>query len=304
MTAAAPARVPILMYHEIAQPTQTHSRLAVSPENFAAQLGYLRSAGFTTLTAAELSARLAVGTRPLPDRPVVLTFDDGYADFHRRAMPVLAQHGFTATLFVTTGWEQDPDLRRFAPGRMLNRTQLAEVAAAGIEVGGHTRSHPQLDQLPEPLVREELRASKRWLEDEIGLAVPGLAYPFGYSSPLVRRVAREAGYRYAHAVATGRPAPTQTCTAAPADHPAGHHPARIPPAGGRGIDPAAARGPRAHPRLVGRPPGQGGLLLVTPRQSARRSAAGQSTGPTYVHRPSSRTNRLVSSMTPRFPSRA
>ena len=63
----------------------------------------------------------------------MLTFDDGYADFHRRAMPVLAQHGFTATLFVTTGWEQDADLRQSAPGRMLTRTQLAEVAAAGIE---------------------------------------------------------------------------------------------------------------------------------------------------------------------------
>ena len=200
MTAAATARVPILMYHEIAHPTETRSRLAVSPENFAAQLGYLRSAGFTTLTAAELSARLATRAGPLPDRPIVLTFDDGYADFHRRAMPVLAQHGFTATLFVTTGWEQDACLRQSAPGRMLNRTQLAEVATAGIELGGHTFSHPQLDQLPEQLVRHELCSSKRWLEDEIGLAVPGLAYPFGYSSALVRQVAREAGYRYAHAV--------------------------------------------------------------------------------------------------------
>ena len=200
MTTAADVRVPILMYHEIAPPAETHSRLAVSPENFAAQLGYLRSAGFTTLTAAELSARLTTGAGRLPDRPVVLTFDDGYADFHRRAMPVLAQHGFTATLFVTTGWEQDADMRRSAPGRMLTRTQLAEVAAAGIELGAHTRSHPQLDLLPEPLVRDELGSSKRWLEDTIGLPVPGLAYPFGYSSALVRRVARAAGYRYAHAV--------------------------------------------------------------------------------------------------------
>jgi peptidoglycan/xylan/chitin deacetylase (PgdA/CDA1 family) len=200
MTTAADVRVPILMYHEIAPPTETRSRLAVSPENFAAQLGYLRSAGFTTLTAAELSARLTAGAGRLPDRPVVLTFDDGYADFHRRAMPVLAQHGFTATLFVTTGWEQDADMRRSAPGRMLTRTQLAEVAAAGIELGAHTRSHPQLDLLPGPLVREELGSSKRWLEDELGLAVPGLAYPFGYSSALVRQVARAAGYRYAHAV--------------------------------------------------------------------------------------------------------
>jgi peptidoglycan/xylan/chitin deacetylase (PgdA/CDA1 family) len=200
MAGPASARVPVLMYHEIAESSETGSRLAVSPSNFAAQLGYLRSAGFTALTAADLSARLATGTGRLPDRPVVLTFDDGYADFYHRAMPVLAQYGFTATLFVTTGWEQDPDMRRSAPGRMLNRTQLTEVAAAGIELGAHTRSHPQLDQLPEPLVREELCTSKRWLEDQIGRPVPGLAYPFGYSSVLVRQVARQVGYRYAHAV--------------------------------------------------------------------------------------------------------
>ena len=200
MTATGPVRVPVLMYHEIAEPDETASRLAVSPAIFAAQLGYLRSAGFTALTAAELAARLTGDTGPLPDRPVVLTFDDGYADFHGRAMPLLDEHGFTATVFVTTGWEQDPDLRPSAPGRMLNRTQLTEAALAGIEVGAHTRSHPQLDQLPEPLVREELCTSKRWLEDELGLAVPGLAYPFGYSSRLVRQLAREAGYRYAYAV--------------------------------------------------------------------------------------------------------
>jgi peptidoglycan/xylan/chitin deacetylase (PgdA/CDA1 family) len=200
MTAAAAVRVPVLMYHEIAERAETASRLAVSPAIFAAQLGYLRGAGFTALTAGELTARLAGDAGPLPDRPVVLTFDDGYADFHSRAMPLLAGHGFTATLFVTTGWEQDPDLRQSAPGRMLNRTQLTEAVLAGIEVGAHTRSHPQLDQLPEPLVREELCTSKRWLEDELGLAVPGLAYPFGYSSRLVRQLAREAGYRYAHAV--------------------------------------------------------------------------------------------------------
>jgi peptidoglycan/xylan/chitin deacetylase (PgdA/CDA1 family) len=200
MTTAAAARVPILMYHEIAEPTETHSRLAVTPANFAAQLDYLHSAGFTAMTAAELSARLATGIGPLPDRPIALTFDDGYADFHSRAMPLLDRHGFTATLFVTTGWAQDADLRPSAPGRMLNRTQLAEAAAAGMEIAAHTRSHPQLDQLPERAVREELGTSKRWLEDEIGLAVPGLAYPFGYSSARVRQLAREAGYRYAHAV--------------------------------------------------------------------------------------------------------
>ena len=199
MTATA-ARVPVLMYHEIAETSETDSRLAVSPTRFAAQLGYLRSAGFTAITGAELSAALAAGSRRLPARPVVLTFDDGYADFHRRAMPLLDAHGFSATLFVTTGWEQDADMRRAAPGRMLNRTQLAEAALAGIEIAAHTRRHPQLDQLPEQMVRDELCASKQWLENQLGLAVHGLAYPFGYSSALVREVARESGYGYAHAV--------------------------------------------------------------------------------------------------------
>ena len=200
MTAATGVRVPVLMYHEIAERWETSSRLAVSPTRFAAQLGYLRSAGFTAITAAELSAALAAGSGRLPARPVVLTFDDGYADFHRRAMPLLDAHGFTATLFVTTGWEQDADMRRADPGRMLNQTQLAEAAAAGIEIGAHTRTHPQLDRLPEQLVRDELCASKQWLESKLGLPVHGLAYPFGYSSDLVRDVARESGYGYAHAV--------------------------------------------------------------------------------------------------------
>jgi peptidoglycan/xylan/chitin deacetylase (PgdA/CDA1 family) len=193
-------RVPVLMYHEIAEPAETSSRLSVTPAAFAAQLSYLHDAGFTTITAGELSARLTAGRGPLPARPVVLTFDDGYEDFHRRALPLLGQHGFTATLFVTTGWTQDAAPRSAEPGRMLNRTQLAEAAAAGVEIGAHTRWHPALDQLSRQAVREELLTSKHWLEDQLGAPVPGLAYPFGYSNAGVREIAREAGYGYAYAV--------------------------------------------------------------------------------------------------------
>jgi peptidoglycan/xylan/chitin deacetylase (PgdA/CDA1 family) len=197
MTAASPARVPVLMYHEIADAAETASPLAVAPAAFAAQLGYLRSAGFTTLTASELLARLGGDLGKLPERPVVLTFDDGYADFHSRALPALAHHGCTATIFVTTGWLQDADMRRSSAGRMLNSTQLIELADAGMEIGAHTRRHPQLDQLPRQLVREELHSSRQWLESELGLPVPGLAYPYGYSSGTVREAARETGYGYA-----------------------------------------------------------------------------------------------------------
>jgi peptidoglycan/xylan/chitin deacetylase (PgdA/CDA1 family) len=202
MTAASPLRVPILMYHEIGLPSETNSRLAVSPSAFAAQLAYLEDAGFKTVTAGTLSALLAGNIEELPDRTVVLTFDDGYDSLHSRAMPLLDQYGFTATVFVTTGWVEGDGTRatRKGPGRMLSWSQVTEAMLAGIEIGAHTCQHLQLDQLPEGLLREELYSSKERLEDKLGQQVPGLAYPFGYSNARVRQVARDAGYGYGYAV--------------------------------------------------------------------------------------------------------
>jgi peptidoglycan/xylan/chitin deacetylase (PgdA/CDA1 family) len=184
------------MYHEIADTTATTSRLAVPPEAFADQLAYLRDAGFNGVTAGELSSILAGGPGELPERPVVVTFDDGYADFYSHALPLLKQHDLTATIFMTTGWIGVEGVAK----RMLNWTQLAEVAEYGIEIGAHTCKHPQLDQLRERELREELSVSRSLLEDKLGFAVPGLAYPFGYSSRKVRQVARDLGYAYGYAV--------------------------------------------------------------------------------------------------------
>ena len=196
MTPVAPLQVPVLMYHEIADASLTPSRLAVSPDAFADQLAYLSDAGFNTITAGELSAILAGGGGDLPERPIVLTFDDGYGDFYTQGLPLLKQYGFTATIFMTTGWIGKEGEAKL----MLNWRQIAEVEQAGIEIGAHTCKHPQLDQLPEKVLHEELYVSKSLLEDNLGLAVPGLAYPFGYSNAKVRQVARELGYVYAYAV--------------------------------------------------------------------------------------------------------
>ncbi len=200
---ARTCRVPVLMYHEIAGPPATGSRLAVSPDAFAAQLGYLAQEGYQTVTAAELFGVLTGAGGQLPGRPVVLTFDDGYADFHAVALPLLKRHAFTATLFVTTGWVQDAGAQSAGrpPGRMLSWSQIAEVAGAGIEVAAHSRRHQQLDQLPARLLRDDLLSSKTELEDRLGFPVTGLAYPYGYSSAGTRHVARDLGYDYACAVA-------------------------------------------------------------------------------------------------------
>jgi peptidoglycan/xylan/chitin deacetylase (PgdA/CDA1 family) len=198
------ADLPVLMYHEISASPFGSARLAVSPRDFADQLCYLADQGFTGVTAADLAAAIA-GPARLPDKPVALTFDDGFADFHETALPLLQKYGFTATLFMTTGWIRDgghPAGR--PPGPMLSWSQLAEVARAGIEIGAHSHQHPQLDQLAIKSVRAELGGSRAILEDGLGAAVTGLAYPYGYSNRRVQEVARQTGYSCAFAVGNYR----------------------------------------------------------------------------------------------------
>jgi len=200
MTSASVGRLPVLMYHEIADPSETSSRLAVGPTALADQLAYLHDAGWETISAGALSAILADGEAVLPERTVVLSFDDGYESFYTRAMPLLARYGFTATLFMTSGWVKEA--RPPGPGipPMLSWAQLSDVARAGIEIGAHSITHPELDQLTEQRLHDELFDSKKELEDKLGMEVPGLAYPFGYLSPAVREKALKAGYTYAYAV--------------------------------------------------------------------------------------------------------
>ncbi|MEJ2862380.1 polysaccharide deacetylase family protein [Actinomycetospora flava] len=209
--------LPILMYHSVAaDPDPQVLDLSVHPADFGAQLEVLREEGFTTMTFGEVRAALA-GETELPARPVVLTFDDGYADFHREALPRLIAHRTSATLFVTTGWLADAG--PFASGRPLDDTltweQVGDVDAAGVEIGAHSHSHPQLDQLPGDLLREELTTSRELLEEQLGHRVTSLAYPYGYSSRRVREAAAAAGYQHAAAVANTAAGATSSTYAVP-----------------------------------------------------------------------------------------
>lgn len=202
--------VPVLMYHSIAtDATRKFRRFAVDPAEFAEQMDYLNGAGYRSVTAAELVGWMHGG--PLPPRPVVLTFDDAYTDFYSMALPVLRKHGFRATLYVPTAYVGATTRFNVSFGEqdraVLSWQALADIAAEGIEVAAHSHAHPQLDRVPAEVISDEVGRSRCLLEDKLGLAVEGFAYPFGYWNRATRAAVATAGYRYAFAVAELMTAP-------------------------------------------------------------------------------------------------
>ncbi|MFJ8491930.1 polysaccharide deacetylase family protein [Streptomyces sp. NPDC094038] len=192
--------VPVLMYHSVAtSPNDATRALSVAPEAFAEQMALVGDLGLTPVSTADLCAGWRSGG-PLPDRPVLITFDDGYEGVHRHALPVLAKHGFVSTLFVSTGWIRGAYDTGGGLDAMLDWDQVRELADTGCEIGGHSHTHPQLDQLDDDRLRTELVRSREIVTDELGAPPSSFAYPYGYSSRRVRQAVRDAGYAQALAV--------------------------------------------------------------------------------------------------------
>lgn len=147
---------------------------------------------------------IARGGDELPPRLVILTFDDGYADFYTSAFPALQRHGFTATLYVATEFVGSTScwLQHMGEGMrpMLTWEQLAEISAGSIECGAHTHTHQALDMLPLSEARDEIVRSKELLEDHLGIQVSSFAYPFGYYNARVRQTVQAIGFSSACAI--------------------------------------------------------------------------------------------------------
>ncbi|MBL8188771.1 MAG: polysaccharide deacetylase family protein [Acidobacteria bacterium] len=181
----------ILTYHSI---DDSGSVVSIAPHVFAEQMKALAAAGFQGISLHEALA-FRQANRHWPERCVVLTFDDGFANFYETAMPELAKHDFTATVFVISGhvggnndWDSPP--AGLGSQRMLSWPQVKELAKQGIEIGAHTRTHPDLRRLSEPDIEEEIAGCCAEISDHIGQPVENFAYPYGYRNHQAEAVVR------------------------------------------------------------------------------------------------------------------
>jgi peptidoglycan/xylan/chitin deacetylase (PgdA/CDA1 family) len=191
---------PVLMYHSVSPSAQPDPhRVRVSPARLDRHLRLLRRLGLQGVSLAEL---LAARERGAAAGLVGLTFDDGYADFVEHALPVLARHQVTATLYVVAGllggrnsWDDGPRLE------LLDADGVRAVAAAGHEVGSHTLTHADLRGADPATLAHEVGDSRRVLEDVLQADVPGFCYPWGRFDDAAADAVRAAGYD--HACVTG-----------------------------------------------------------------------------------------------------
>ncbi len=195
--------IPILLYHSVSDnPPASIRDFSVPAATFERHLDVVAQAGLTSVTVSQLCDGLT-GRGPLPLRPVVLTFDDGWADFASAAVAV-HERGLVATLYVTTGFLQGGGIAATTMGALttdaLHWSQLADLVDLGIEIGAHCHAHRQLDVVPLAVARDEIRRSRHLLEETLQQPVRSFAYPHGFSSPAVRTLVVEEGYESACAV--------------------------------------------------------------------------------------------------------
>lgn len=184
-------KVPILVYHYIRAATpgdQLGFKLSVTPSDFAAQMDWLAANGYHPITLGELDAYLS-GARGLPARPIVLTFDDGYADFYTSALPVLLARDFRAVAYVVSGF--------IGRSGYMNADQVLMADRQGIEIGSHTVDHVDLTRQSNGGVEYQLTTSKVTLERLLGHPVLSFCYPYGKVNAPVAAAVAAAGYRYA-----------------------------------------------------------------------------------------------------------
>jgi peptidoglycan/xylan/chitin deacetylase (PgdA/CDA1 family) len=185
---AAIANVPVMMYHDILPEKEVF--FDVTPEEFEADLQLIRDNGLTPISMDQLVNHLRTGL-PLPEKPILLTFDDGYIGHYEHVLPLLREYGYPGLFSIYT-FKVGRDHGR--PG--VNWEQVQEMANDPlVTIAAHSVNHPRdLTELPVPEARREIAESKRELEERLGIPIRYFTYPEGNYDDRVAQLVEEAGF--------------------------------------------------------------------------------------------------------------
>jgi peptidoglycan/xylan/chitin deacetylase (PgdA/CDA1 family) len=182
--------VPILMYHYIRElPPNTTDQLgyglSIAPKLFDQELTYLANSGYDSVTMDDVTSHITRGT-PLPGKPIVLTFDDGYADFYTAAWPLLKKHHLNATVYLVVDFLGKPGY--------MSWQQAQELRDAGVEIGAHTLDHVDLAIQPLAQARRQIDDSRHILQQRLNVPVDTFAYPSGRYTQATVKLVNDAGF--------------------------------------------------------------------------------------------------------------
>lgn len=198
-------KVPALLFHDVSQDVVGKvPYITLSPERFRGIISWLAASGYTGISARDWLNALN-GTRVLPKKTVVITFDDAYASIAEHALPVLKSYGFSATVFVVTGlvgrtneWDT-PKWRSLA---LMDAEQLRFWAASGVEFGSHSCQHHDLTKLTDVELAHDISSSRDELARLVGDPIVSFAYPYGLHNETVRRIVSQT-FRLAFSIQEG-----------------------------------------------------------------------------------------------------
>jgi len=187
--------IPIITYHKISN-RKEFGLTTVSKHKFETQMKYLYSHGYNTIRLKDLSQEAK-----LPEKPVIITFDDGYENIYLNAIPVLKKYNFKAVIFIVANyighyntWEAMQFQQKYMH---LTEDQIRRLRDEGHEIGSHSKMHNHLPTLSGNKLIDEIKGSKIKLEKLLDKKISSFCYPYGRFNEKIVNLVKEAGYRYA-----------------------------------------------------------------------------------------------------------
>ena len=199
------ARVAVLGYHELNE-KMPETAMRMHTSKFRRQMETIRQLGISVITLDDFLAWKR-GDKKIPEKSLLLTFDDGWKSVYTDALPILREFGYPFTIYLYKNYVD-------GGGKALSTAMIREMVASGTTVGSHSVSHPYPAAVKkvhkkgpdayDAYLRVELGESKRFLEEKSGLKVTTYAYPGGYHTDEMFPIAREFGYTHAFTVVPGK----------------------------------------------------------------------------------------------------